>query len=457
LDDWCSRHGLPLHITSTWDCSYPDPKFCEVDMLRTFLAGESDWMMYVDADVVVHPRAPRPCFETPGFHLRFDRYNDIPRQRASWVSWCEKHFGEVPSQNWIYRNAGIWACDRAAAATMLAVIEKPYHTGIMEQHHFNWWLHQAHRNGMPVIDLSNEWNRIPEETKPAWMFHIYSKKKFQNLLKFRQAGLLPDAVKPLDPAPPPVPDFGEGAVVWPYLSTAAQWDELWFSHRSVIEHWSEKHWPLVLIGDARPPWWPGKFIHAPKYEDALWIGTQCAENILWMNDDIFLLADQSPADLARPRHLAEMKDRLGTSIVAGNAWRRGLGQVLMRCHHHGRGTLNFSTHTPYLYQRSKVPEIFQQFGTFHKIPFETAYFNWHRRPARPCEEKAKGPHDLDGKLWVNPSFAQVTPAFRTEMARRFGSPDPAAAKVRFRLKGETEGPLYQGQALIVPCLNCARK
>jgi hypothetical protein len=36
-------------------------------------------------------------------------------------------------------------------------------------------------------------------------------------------------------------------------------------------------------------------------------------------------------------------------------------------------------------------------------------------------------------------------------------PDPAAAKVRFRLKGETEGPLYQGQALIVPCLNCARK
>lgn len=464
LDDWCRRHGLPLKTTATWDKSYPDPKFCEVDMLRAFLAGDSEWMMYVDADVVVHPLAPRPCFTSPGFHIRpeIDRKTKGPWIRpASWVRWCADRFSREPG-DWIYRNAGVWACDRAAAAAMLAVIEKPYHLGIMEQHHLNWWIHEAARlHVMPVVNFGKRWNLIPGEVEPAWFFHIYSKNKWKNLLNFRNAGLLPDAVKPVDAASaPPIPDFGEGAVVWPYLSGAAQWDELWFSHRSVIEHWSEKDWPLVLIGDAAPAWWPEKFIHAPRYEDALWIGTQCAEQVLWMNDDIFLLAGQSPADLVLPRHLGDMEPRLGATVVALNSWRRGLGQVLMRCHHHGRPTHNFSTHTPYLYQRSKAREIFERFGNYYKMPFETAYFNWHRQPAAPCEEKAKGPHDLDGKLWINPRFTQLTAVFRAQMAARFGPPLAAAVETP-SAAAPPAPPISPPPAprLAPPpaCLHCARK
>lgn len=425
LDAWCQRHGLPLHVTSSWDPSYPDPKFCEIDMLRAFLAGDSEWMLYLDADIIVHPLAPRPHFAQPGFQIRSDRYNFIPAQRARWVKWCAGHFGREPADSWVYRNAGVWACDRAAAAALLAVIEAPYHSGIMEQHHFNWWLHLASERGMPVIDLPTEWNRIPEEIAPAWFFHIYSKKKWKNLLTFREAGLLPDEIKRVQ-LPPPQADFGKGAVVWPWKSSAAEWDELWFSHRSVLAHWSEKDWPLVLLGDRKPDWWPGGFLRADSYEEALWTGSQCAGQVLWMNDDIFLLADQSPADLAQARHLKDKRADLGKTLVAENVWRRGLGQVLMRCHHHGRGTLDFSTHTPYLYQREKVAEIFREFGIFHKIPFETAYHNWHASPAAPCGEKSNGPHDLAEKLWINPRFLQVTPAFRAEMARRFGPP-PASS------------------------------
>lgn len=424
LDAWCARHDIPLKIRSTWDPAYPDPKFCEIDMLRDFLAGDSDWMFYLDADIVVHPLAPRPSFTEPGFHIRFDRYNYIPRQRASWAKWCEDRFSQCPDESWIYRNAGVWACDRAAAQAMLAVIAKPYHSGIMEQHHWNWWLHQANENGMPIVDLPTEWNRIPEEIKPAWMFHIYSKKKFENLLTFRKSGLLPDHVKRLD-SPPPQRDFGKGAVVWPWLSTAAEWDELWFSHRSVIEHWSEKDWPLVLIGDHCPGWWPGEFIFVPRGDDsyatALWLGVQCAENVLWMNDDIFMLADQSPADLRHARYLSDATPRLGKTMVT-RGWRGGLGQVLMRNHHHGRTSFDFSTHTPYLYQRDQVRETLEIFGQFWKIPFETAHFNWHRTPRKPCTEKSPGPHKLPGHLWINPRFAQVTPEFRKEMSRRLGPP-----------------------------------
>ncbi len=419
LGAWCQRHSLPLRITSQWDAAYPDPKFSEVDMLREFLAGENDWMLYVDADVVVHPLAPLPYFGEAGFWIREDTHG---RENKRWFAWCADKFGQVPSKDYLYRNAGVWACDRESARRMLDVIELPYHEGIMEQDQWNWWISQAVDKGMDLQILPHEWNRFPREIRPSWFFHIFAKNKLGHLLKFRQAGLLPDPVKRLDDLPPLI-DFGPGAVVWPYKAGAAQWDELWFSHRSVLQHWSEKDWPLVLLGDSCPPWWPGKFIHAPRYEDALWLGTQCADQVLWMNDDIFMLAGQGPADLARAAVLEDMQHKLGEQVAAANSWRRGLGQVLMRLHHHGRQCLNFSTHTPYLYQRDKVREIFDRFGVFYKIPFETAYHNWHRSPSRPATEtKSKGPHDLDGRLWINPSFAQATPAFRAELARRFGPP-----------------------------------
>jgi hypothetical protein len=32
-----------------------------------------------------------------------------------------------------------------------------------------------------------------------------------------------------------------------------------------------------------------------------------------------------------------------------------------------------------------------------------------------------------------------------------------AAKVRFRIKGEADGPLYEGQKLVVPCSGCGKR
>jgi hypothetical protein len=36
-------------------------------------------------------------------------------------------------------------------------------------------------------------------------------------------------------------------------------------------------------------------------------------------------------------------------------------------------------------------------------------------------------------------------------------PVPTAAKVRFRVKGESDGPVYQGQVQIIPCASCGQK
>ncbi len=35
--------------------------------------------------------------------------------------------------------------------------------------------------------------------------------------------------------------------------------------------------------------------------------------------------------------------------------------------------------------------------------------------------------------------------------------DPSAAKIRMRIKGQSDGPVYQGQKLVAPCKGCGHK
>jgi hypothetical protein len=51
-----------------------------------------------------------------------------------------------------------------------------------------------------------------------------------------------------------------------------------------------------------------------------------------------------------------------------------------------------------------------------------------------------------------------TPKPIPRVSAKHYAPWPApAAKVRFRLKGEVDGPVYQGQAVVTPCKSCGGK
>lgn len=424
LEAWCVRHGHSLKVWKREDvpAHYPNEKFILVDLLRSFLEGDSERILWVDADVYVHPLAGEFPAHAEGLHMRIDQPTKVERK---WPDWVREKFGRTVNGLHRYLNAGVWACDRKAAALLLRQIEKgPMVKGVMEQHQFNLWIHDAvEEDGMVVHHLPVKWNAM-ELREPAWFFHLAGKNKDDKILRTRSGGWIPDAVTTLRHFRPTV-DYGKGAIVWPWDSSKSDWDELWFSWQSVRKHWKEDGWTCVLLADRKPAWWEGEFIYAPYYEDALWLGTQCAEKVLWMNDDIFMLADQTLEDYREARHLGSMEEKLGKHLIARGSWRRGLGQVLFRLLHHGRSIINFSTHTPYLYERKKVKEIFDTFGIFYKIPFETAYYNWHALPNKGCTEKSGGPHDMgEGRLWMNPAFVQVTPAFRELMATRYG--DPAA-------------------------------
>lgn len=194
LDTWCSKHS---HILRIWkeediDPEYPSAKFCEVDMLKEFLSGTSEWMLYVDADVYVSDDAPR-LFDIPsggGFLIHND---NVCKLNKNWGAWCRNRWGSKADicAEWKYKNAGVWACDRKAAEKMLAVIEKPYYERVQEQHHWNWWMCLAHSQGMVVHDLPEEWNSFTWRKEKAAFHHIAGKSKYRKVQDLRQAGFIP--------------------------------------------------------------------------------------------------------------------------------------------------------------------------------------------------------------------------------------------------------------------------
>jgi len=206
LDAWCARHGHPLKI---WDekainPSYPTAKFCVVDMMREFIAGEAEWMMYVDADVYVN--ADAPAFPSVANRAGLFCRPNNPAWKVSrqFPAWCEENFGTIhPVDSWVYRNAGVWICDRDAARRMLEVAVPPFIEKVQEEFQWNWWVCVAAAKGMPYGDLPLGWNTWAHEECQAPFQHIVGggkKRKFRSLV---EKGLIYETV----PASPEKPMF----------------------------------------------------------------------------------------------------------------------------------------------------------------------------------------------------------------------------------------------------------
>ena len=203
LEAWCKRHGYKLVVWDDTDRGYPCPKFCEIDMVRAFLAGDADAMLYVDADVHVHPEAPAfPEFDS--FLMAGDWMHDAHEQH--WIDWCRDNYGvEVGGP---YQNAGVWATGRDDAKRLLAAMERiPMIECFQEQHFFNLAVHQA---CMSRFDLPREWNRYGRDLGPAWFHHLWGVSKMEDLGALRYSGILdlkPDGLRySFNPTHPPHED-----------------------------------------------------------------------------------------------------------------------------------------------------------------------------------------------------------------------------------------------------------
>ena len=408
LDRWCERHNLPLTIWGNDFPQYPNPKFCEVDMLRGFLEGDSTHFLYVDADVFVMPHAPLPEF-TQGFHAAIDEPHG--NYTRNWGMWVESTFGKAPNPRYRHRNAGVWACDREAAQRFLDQVQEPYIDRVMEQHQWNWWLCQAVDAGLKLNELGREWNQWLRPDAPlghANFFHLFGKDKLKKYSILAAKKLVPHLPERFKETPPP---GVERAIVYPWHADFAKWHELRFSLRSVEKFFEDKDCPIHIFGTRKPNWLINhprvKFSDSWSYADAVTRGCQSAEKVLWMNDDILFLKPTGWEHCEIPLHLGNVFPDFSAKVAKkSNPWQAGVVRAIAdMVHHEGHRNLKiYSTHTPYVYEREKALQVFRKYGVWQKIPLELIYFNTTGGP----EGESAFPHRAMGLPFEDARFLNYT-------------------------------------------------
>ncbi len=438
LEAWCARHGYPLKVYGNDYPHYPSVKFCTKDMLEDFLAGDAEHLLYCDSDVFVQPDAPEfPISE--GFHLAIDE--PFPKWTPAWREWCRATLGLKVPESFRHRNAGVWLIDRPSAEVFLKHFQPPFYAGTQEQNFFNAAIYKSLADGLKLVDLDPKWNQWKAFRKdivaPGHFLHLLGKSKLEDYDVFVNAGYAPRRLEPL--RLPKDPPKLKRAIVYPWNADAAKWQELRYSLRSVVK-FLEDDAPIFIYGTRRPPWllFDSKrvtYIDCWSYQEAVQQGTQVADEVLWMNDDICFLKPTRWEDI-EPSHLGPIKDELlETFKKEPNSWRAGFLRAVTDLKFYGCTDLkNYSTHVPYLYQRQKVEEVLTRFGVWSKIPLETIYYNFHSIEGRPIERADRTTEAPFGDArTLNYRDVTLTPDLKNAIAELFPDRAPWELKVPFKV------------------------
>lgn len=219
----------------------------------------------------------------------------------------------------------------------------------------------------------------------------------------------------------------ERAIVYPWNEVKARWHELRYSLRSVHENFADKDCPIYVLGSGRPGFLllsdhRVKFLDSWSYKDALTRGTQLAEKVLWMNDDICILKPTTWEQSSIPLHLGPVGPDLYRQLDKGNPWHRGVQRIL--AHMQAVGITDqfiYSTHTPYVYEREKAIACFKEYGAFDKMPLEMCYFNSYvpaGEGVRITTERVQGP-DFGEARYLNYTDAMLKDPLKQAIADRF--------------------------------------
>lgn len=186
--------------------------------------------------------------------------------------------------------------------------------------------------------------------------------------------------------------------------------ELRHSLRSIEKNF-EPDVPVFLLSAIRPKWLSDKvqFVRAEGYMEAMRAACEIAKEIVWMNDDIYLL---KPTDWEYLRLWRRTEKQIGPKarrklINSKNSWRNRLGRTLETCKEMGLEAFKYSSHTPYLYETEKLRETIERFDIGYKTAIETAYGNLWKVPVIQSGEKLRRYKDhafdldLSGKRFFN--------------------------------------------------------
>lgn len=228
------------------------------------------------------------------------------------------------------------------------------------------------------------------------------------------------------------------AIVYPWLATAAVGEELRYSLRSIETHFTDKDCPIYILGDRAPDWLvPGGRVRHIEIDgylrskrrglfQATTLGVQIADEVMWMNDDIYLLRETGWDDLRVALTEGEITDRAGALLASENGWQRGMGQAAADLMAHGvPRVMRFATHTPFLFHREKSLEILRTFRLAYKGSWVTTYHNYHGTPHRPVGDSKvmRLPAPPEAR-YLNHTGAGPDPTTAAELLRAFPTPAP---------------------------------
>ena len=163
-------------------------------------------------------------------------------------------------------------------------------------------------------------------------------------------------------------------IVYPWIARMARGNELRFSLRSVelnfappVEVW--------LVGDM-PEWYAGNFLPCPVYDETLCLPRQdrakklaavideprIAETFLWMMDDIYFVRPITLAQLRLPWICGEMQPQRLDDWKPAREWTRQKKLTWQALRDNGKPLFDFSTHLPYVYEKSKLKILYQKYG-----------------------------------------------------------------------------------------------
>lgn len=179
-------------------------------------------------------------------------------------------------------------------------------------------------------------------------------------------------------------------VVIPYCKEFAQGKELLFALRS---WYNNALFPanLVIIGDRED--WFGEEVTVIEHQrtsdnpqidimEKLKLAiesSEVTERFIWTNDDIYLVNRVSLAHIEIPKVLGELNPSQFKGVYANN-----MSRTVMLLDKIGLPKLNYGTHTPVLFEKSKLMEMLERFPEAESgVLFSSLYFNSQAFPTHP--------------------------------------------------------------------------
>lgn len=183
-------------------------------------------------------------------------------------------------------------------------------------------------------------------------------------------------------------------IVIPHVAEFAQWEELKFALRSIHKNYkgNTKVW---IVGD-KPKWLSNKvgFIKvpctgkSPRLDVIVKIKAvldhpDIPEEFFWSNDDIYFINKVTYFDMAVPKVIGNLQSKV-KRITGKSVYTDDIKATFNTLLSEGKPYLNYSTHLPYRYEKSKFAEMIEQYDLENvRLLPENLYFNTYHADELP--------------------------------------------------------------------------